>query len=209
MSKRVLLLSIVALALIVGSVGAIADGDDNNPPSAEATQVTTIEPRARAALDVLDEDRDAGDALPDQVAEPMDEEADFGMNPDLSRLSIGNMTSSVYVIPARDHVCASITVGQGANTTCPETDDVVDGKAGAATVVLETGDVAIYGLVPDGVESVSVQTGTTTSTEVATEDNAYYTVVPHGTQLRTVSYIGPSGPVEFPIYDPALALEGH
>lgn len=209
MLKRYLPILVVALALlVVGAVGAVADGDDSNPPSAGIAQITTIEPEAKDALEVLDESRASSDALPDQVADKMDEEADFGMNPDLSRLSIGNATSSVYVIPARDRVCASITVGQGANITCPSTEDVADGKVGAATVVLETGGIAIYGLVPDGVESVSVQTGTSASTELATEDNAYYTVVSPGTPLRTISYVGPSGPVEFPIYDPTLALEG-
>ena len=83
-----------------------------------------------------------------------------------------------------------------------------NGRAAPATVVIETGDIAIYGVVPDGVESVSVQTGTTESTAVRTEDNGYYTVVPAGTPLRTVGYTGPSGSVEFPIYDPTLVMEG-
>ncbi len=137
----------------------------------------------------------------------MDEKADFGLNPDLARRAIGNLTSSVYVVPARAHICASLTDSQGVTVTCPSTDDVAEGKAGPATVAFETGGVAIFGIVPDGVDSVSVQTGTSDSADVATEDNAYYTVVPPGTQLRTVSYVGPSGPVEFPIYDPAAVFE--
>jgi hypothetical protein len=129
------------------------------------------------------------------------------MNPNLSRVSVGNATSSLYVIPARGRVCAALTVGEGANVSCPPTADIADGRATPATVVVETGDIAIYGIVPDGVESVSVQTATTESTAVRTQGNGYYTVVPAGTPLRTVSYSGPSGSVEFPIYDPTLVME--
>lgn len=206
--RNVPLTLLTAATLVAVSATAIATGDESNPPSDGPSQITEIEPEAREAMAVLDRDRTAGDALPEALATKMDEHSDFGMNPNLSRLSIGNMTNSVYVIPANGHVCASLTVGDGANLTCPPTGDIAAGKVGAATVTLETGGIGIYGLVPDGVESVSVQTATSESTGVATEDNAYYTVVPAGTPIRTLRYTGPSGPVEFPIYDPASASDG-
>lgn len=206
MLRRHLPLTLLTIALLVAvSATAIATGDDSNPPSDAPSQVTEIEPTAKQAMAVLNRDRSAGDALPAHLAAKMDEHSDFGMNPGLSRLAIGNMTNSVYVIPANGHVCASLTVGEGANLTCPPTGDIAAGKTGAATVTLETGGIGIYGLVPDGVESVSIQTATSESSRVATDDNAYYTVVPAGTPLRSVRYTGPSGPVEFAIYDPASA----
>lgn len=209
MTKRYLALGIGAVMLLaLGAVGAIADGDDNNPPSTQSTQVEAIEPAAKDAVGLLEKSRGPEDALPDEFKARMDEKADFGLNPDLSRRAIGNLTSSVYVVPARDHVCASLTDGQGVTVICPSTDEVAEGKSGPATVAVATGGIAIFGIVPDGVDSVSVQTGASHSTDLATQDNAYYTVVPAGTQLRTVTYVGPSGPVEFPIYDPKHALEG-
>jgi hypothetical protein len=199
---------VVALVLLaVGSVVAIAGDDESNPPSADVDRVTTIEPEAKEALDILARGRASSDALPQELAARMKEKADFGMNPGLSRRAIGNITNSVYVIPARDHICASLTEGQNATVICPPTDDVAEGKVGAATVVLETGDIGIYGVLPGGVAGVSVQVGASGSIEVPAEDNAYYTVVPAGMRLRAVRYVGPSGPVEFPIYDPALAFE--
>lgn len=197
---------VVGGLLAVASVG-IASRDDSNPPGSDVAQVAAIEPEAKDALAVLETTRTSVDALPGDVTEYVDEQPDFGMNPDLSRLSIGNTTNSVYVIPARDHVCASLTVGQGANFNCRSTEELADGEAGPATVTVEGNGIAIYGLVPDGVESVAVGTGVSESTDVPVENNAYYTVVPGGTPVRTVSYEGPSGPVEFPIYDPALAFE--
>lgn len=206
--KRYLPFGGVAFVLLALSVGAIAETDHSNPPSAGVEQVSEIEPAAQEAMSVFERSRGEVDALSPYLGEKMDVQADFGMNPALSRVSIGNATSSLYVIPARGHVCAALTVGEGANVSCPPTADIADGRAAPATVIGETGDIAIYGIVPDGVEAVSVQTGTTESTAVPTEGNGYYTVVPAGTPLRTVSYAGPSGSVEFPIYDPTLVMEG-
>jgi hypothetical protein len=194
--------AIVAGLLAMTAVGAIAGGDSTNPPSAGVPRVETIQPDAREAMAVFERGRDAVDALPSDVAGRMDANPDFGLNPSLSRLAIGNATSSVYVIPARDHVCASLTVGEGATLICPSTDEIASGRSAPATVVLTTRDIGIYGIVPDGVESVSVDAGSE-SIRVATDDNAYYTVVPAGTALGKVGYAGPSGPVEFAIQDPS------
>jgi hypothetical protein len=199
--------AVVAVSLLViTAAGAVAGEGTSTPPGTDDPQITAIEPAAKEALEVLDEHRGVEDALPEDVSDDMDEAADFGMNPDLSRLSIGNATHSVYVIPARERVCASLTVGLGANVICPSTDDIARGESAPATVGVAEG-TAIYGIVPDGVESVLLHTGTSDSTVLLTDDNAYYTVVPAGTPLRKVSYVGLSGSVDFPIYDSALIFE--
>jgi hypothetical protein len=207
MLKRYLPFTVVAVVLLAVSVGAIADTDETNPPSAGVPQIHEIEPEATEAMAVLERSRGSADALRDDLATKMDAHADFGMNPALSRVSIGNATSSLYVIPARGHVCATLTVGDGANVSCPRTGDIAAGRAAPATVVVETGDIAVYGIVPDGVDSVSVQTGRSESATVETEGNGYYTVIPAGTPLRTVRYTGPSGGAEFPLYDPSLIMK--
>jgi hypothetical protein len=207
MLRRRLAVTVVALgALAVSGVAAVAQ-DGETAPGQGVAQVTSIDPEARDAMAMLDSTRTATDALPAAVARPLDENADFGMNPDLSRLAIGNATRSVYVIPADGHVCAALASGDSTNLSCPETAQVADGTSGATTVTVDGGSIAIYGIVPDGVSTVTVKTGTSTSTAVGVDHNAYYTVVPGGTALRSVSYTGPSGEVEFPIYDPSLAFE--
>lgn len=206
--KRYLVFGAIAVVLLAASVGAIADTDESNPRGAGVPQVTEIESEARDAMAVFERPRGDRDGLSADLAEKMNVHADFGMNPALSRVSIGNLSNSVYVVPARDHVCAVLTVGDGASLSCPPTNAIGSGQAAPATVVLETGDVAVYGIVPDGVDSVTVRTGTSESTQIEASGNAYYTVIPAGTPLRTVAYVGPSGSVDFPIYDPSLVGEG-
>lgn len=199
------------VALVVGLLAiasaGVASRDESIPPGSDAPQVEAIESEARESLSVLETSRDSFDAMPADIATKVDEHADFGMNPHLSRLVIANTTVSLYLIPARGHVCLSLTVGQGAGFSCRATDEVAQGKVGAATATVDGDGIAIYGLVPDGVESISVQTAAPRSIEIPTENNAYYTVFPAGTPVRTVSYVGPSGPVEYLITDPAGAFE--
>jgi hypothetical protein len=194
-------------------LAAVAHGDGNGspPPSGGPgegiPQVSAIEEEAQDALAILDQTRVASDAMPTEVAEDLDADADFGMNPELSRESIGNISHSVYVIPANGHVCWSLTVGDGANISCDETEHVVEGTTAPTTVVLEGGDIAVYGIVPDGVGSVTIETGISDADELDVSENAYYVVVPSGTALRTLGYAGPSGYVEYPIYDPTEVFE--
>lgn len=202
-----LVVAVVALGLLVAlATVAVGQGEDS-PPGEGVAQVTSVEPEAGEAVSTLEEPRTAGDEMPAEVAEAFDAEADFGMNPDLSQRAIGNTTNSVFLIPADDHVCVSLTVGEGAVIACPATDAVAEGTTGPGTVLLDGGSIAIYGIVPDGVESVTVETGETTSTPVEVIDNAYYEVVSAGTVLRTLSYTGPSGAVEHPLRDPSLPSE--
>lgn len=200
---------VAALAMLAVTAVAAVAGEDQvgGTPDRDVAKVATIEPDALGAVEALREPRVAGDALPAGVAARAERRANFGLNPALSRRVVGNTTNSLYVIPARGYICAALTVGEGANYTCPSTQQVESGQAGPATVILTTGDIGIYGIVPDGVESVFVHTGTSRSTALRTQDNAYYTVLPAKTPLKSVSYDGPSGNVEFPIYDPSLAFK--
>jgi hypothetical protein len=197
----------VLLALAAMSVAAVAQSGESSPGDS-VSQVAAVEEDAQQAMEVLDEPRSSADAMPAEVAQSIDEHAKFGMNPALSREALETVSSSVYVIPANGYVCSSLTVGDGASIGCAETEDVAAGKVGATTVTLPAGGIGIYGIVPDGVESVTVHTGTSSSQTVSVTDNAYFTAVPEGTALRKLTYAGPSGVVDFPLYDPATAWDG-
>jgi len=193
-------LLIAALTAVV-SVAAFAQGDDP-PPSDSFAQVTTIEADAQDAMEILEEERTTTDAMSTELSEPLDEQADWGMNPDLSRRSIGTISASVYIVPGDDHVCAAVALTDSVSVICPETEDIANGVAGPGVLGVGDGAVGVYGLVPDGVQSVTVETGESDSDVVNVEGNAYFIAFPAETPLRAVSYTGPSGWVEYPISIP-------
>ena len=151
-SRSASILVVIAALLAVTMLVAVAQGQGGeSSPSGGVEQVTTIEPEAEEAMAVLEASRTSSDAIPGVVAEPIDENARFGVNPDLSRVSIETLSNDVYLIPGNDHVCAALTVGDGVNMSCPETEQIADGQSGPSTVVLAGCAIAIYGIVPDGV----------------------------------------------------------
>lgn len=205
-SKRDLRLGMAICAVALATaVAAVAQEDDGTPqsPGGDVVQVRAIESTAEQAASVLERPRHSGDELPEEVTERIDADPRFGMNPALSRLAIASPSSSLYVVPANGHVCAALTVGVGASLSCPETVDLAAGRSSAATVVLPGGAIAIYGLVPDGVEAVTVKASRAGAEDARVSGNAYLAVVPGGAELGSVSYDGPSGIVEFPIHDPS------
>jgi hypothetical protein len=204
--KRSITLGLAVVAAVATTaVVALADQEGGStPPGDGITQVTSVQPDAATAMAVLDEPRGSGDQLGEGIAGRINTHPLFGVNPDLSRLAIGSASNSLYVVPGDHYVCGVLTVGEGANFNCSQTSAIGDGQSGPATVILETGDIAVYGIVPDGEEEVAVATGTSDTASVYVTANAYFTVLDAGTVLRHVSYSGPNGQVEFPIYDPSL-----
>jgi hypothetical protein len=187
---------------------AIARGDEEPaPPGEGVAPITAIEPSAAEALAVLDTPRGSADALPTEIAGRLAAHARFGMNPDLSRLALGQVANSLYVIPASGHVCVALTVGEGVGMSCPTTAAIADGRAGPVVGTISDGDaLAILGLVPNGVETVTVRTDES-STVVEASANTYYTVVDATASLQSVSYDGPSGEVTWPIHSPLSVFE--
>ncbi len=196
---------LVLCALGVAAAGAIASDDkseSSGAPGAEIAQVDEVEASAANALSILRRVRAGGDAMPAELATRIGDDHLYGVNPDLARLASGSISNSLFVLPGRGYVCASLTVGDGATLSCNPTSDLAAGQASPATVTLVGGDIGIYGLVPDGVDAVTVTTGSGSERALVT-GNAYFAVAQEGTPLRTVSYDGPNGRVEYSIYDPA------
>jgi hypothetical protein len=205
MLKRNIQLVVAVCALVaLTAVAAVAQvGDEPDLPGEGIAPVTAVEPAAKSAASLLARSREQGDALPSDLAERMNEHGRFGVNPGLSRRAIAGLSSSVYVLPGRGYVCSALTVGDGANMGCAETEDLAAGEAGASTVLLPGGAIAVYGIVPDGVDSVTVETDQPGSGAAKVVSNAFLHVVPRGTKLSQVRYSGPSGEVAYPIYDPS------
>jgi hypothetical protein len=207
LKPSVYIAAVVALVVAVTAV-AFAQDDGTQSPADGTAAVLAVEHAAEVAMtDSLGRSRQQGDALPADIARAVREHPKFGMNADLSRRLVANARNTLYVLPGSGHVCVALTVAEGATFGCPTTDAIARGEVGASTVTLEEGAIGIYGLVPDGVNAITLKTGTAGSASVPVTDNGYYTAVPAGTALRSISYIGPSGAVEFPIYDPASVFD--
>ncbi|NLT07007.1 MAG: hypothetical protein GXY03_11950 [Solirubrobacterales bacterium] len=202
---KFLLAALTTLALGVVAVAATADEDGSSqPPGSDLSVATAIEPAAAAAIARLAEPRVAGDELPGDLAERAEDRPLFGINPELTRRAIANTTLSLYLLPGSGHVCSMLTdSGAGAALNCDSTADVAAGLSRPATVVLSTGDIAVYGLVADGIDSVTLATGVADTAAVDVEGNGYLAVVESGTALRHVAYEGPSGQVALEIVDPS------
>lgn len=202
MLKRNLTIALIAAALVaVTAVAAVAQGGDERPGDGYA-QATAIEQAASNAASILETTRTSGDEIDSELADKIDEVAGFGVDTDLSRRAIASISNSVYLLPGTGYVCAALTVAEGATLTCAETPDLAAGEVGPGTVSLPGGAIAVWGIVPDGVDSVEVDAGVD-STEVDTEGNAYLAVVPDGAEVATATYTGPSGEMEYDIYDPS------
>lgn len=204
LKRNIQLVAAVGALVAVTAVAAVAqDGDGTaTAPGDDVAQVTAVEPAAKNAAAVLARSRASGDAIPTDVVDQINAHPRFGMNPGLSRRAIGSLSNSLYLVPANGVVCAVLTIGQGANMSCPETTDLATGQSAPTTVGLPGGSIGIYGIVPDGVDVVRVATDRPDSGAVKVANNAFFTVVAEGTGLKSVSYSGPSGSVEYPIYDP-------
>lgn len=201
MLKRNLTIALIVAALVaVTAVAAIAQGGSR--PGDGYTQATAIEQAASDAASILETTRTSGDEIDSELADKIDEVAGFGVNTDLSRRAIASISNSVYLLPGTGYVCAALTVAEGATLTCAETPDLTAGEVGPGTVSLPGGAIAIWGIVPDGVDSVDIDAGVD-STEVGTEGNAYLAVVPEGAEVATATYTGPSGEMEYDIHDPS------
>ncbi|MEX1142470.1 MAG: hypothetical protein WD993_03585 [Thermoleophilaceae bacterium] len=203
MLKRNIAIALAAAALVaVTAIAATAQDGDSTPPGSGVPQATTIEEAAKDAAAILRTERTAEDAVRTELAEKIDEHGRFGVNTALSRLAIGTISNSLYLLPATGHVCAALTLGEGASMSCVPTDELAAGNVGPGMAGLPGGAIAIWGIVPDGVDSVTVAAGPH-STEVETQGNAYLAVVPAGAAVETATYTGPSGRMEYAIHDPA------
>lgn len=198
--------AIVAVLVGLLAVTAGASRDGGNPPGRGFERVGAPDSVAASALSVMQRPREQGDELPDGVAREMGDHALFGVNPDLSRRATGNATNSVYVVPANGHVCLSVTINEGARLSCTPSGRIAAGIVGGGTIGISDELIAVYGIVPDGVDSVTVHArGLDRGVDV--ESNVYYAVVPADTPLQSLSYSGPSGRFSSPLSNPRLVFE--
>lgn len=171
----------VAACLGAGGVvaGAGAEGDSDpapapEPAAAEVAPVKSIEPEQAEQIEELRRDRSTDDALPSRWREAMTDEDDgsgqFGANPILSRRT----APGVWIVPGDEHVCvANATPDDGGlGVSCATPEDVERGLL-APTDVDANGNGVVTGVLPDGVDHVTVVNQDGSTRDVPVDRNTY------------------------------------
>lgn len=192
--------SCVIASLTVGTVagvsGAGAEGTaratGSEVEAAHAEPVPAVEPEQAESIEALRRDRTSDDALPLQWrgALTQGDAADerWGANPHLSRRT----APGVWIVPGDDYVCvANSSPGEGAlGFGCAANDDVKRGLL-APSDVDQNGNGVLTGVLPDGVETVTLADRDGSERTVSVKHNTYRAAI--GPDLKEVRFTGPDG----------------
>lgn len=198
LSLTVLLATIGLLGLTGGVV--IALGQDSNPPASTITAGDTtapepsvplaqsLDPKAEQGFAILREGQ-AASKIPAAVNTPSVAQR-FGTNPSLARSALASDGTRLYAVPGNGALCIAT---QG-SAVCGSVDQAF---AGATLVVelcspsLAPGDVAISGIMPDGVAEVTVASASSGKT-VPVVTSVYHVEVP-GDRVLTLAWQDAAG----------------
>ena len=163
-----------------------------------------IPPDQSADLAILRRPRVASDALSQAQASDYTNTPDaaYGPNPALSRRAEGFTAGAAFLIPGNGNICfeAHFPVAGGGGT-CGS-----DSEYPAGRVMIfgfnesAPGLIGVAGVVPDGVNMVTVTPANGPVQTLPVHENVYMTEIPHGD--FSVSFDGPNGPVSLNASDP-------
>lgn len=210
MSRRVKILigSLVACAVVTASVTAIAQVTSQDPPLVGAEPPTpAVSEDLAANVGVLKTERSAEDVLPATVAEGLGRTQPHGANPNLARKALERNGWTAYVLPANNAVCGVLLIPGG--ISAPACSSLADLKAGTGSPISALGDcvkppddappvckkATVFGVVPDGVGSVTIVYSSGQRVPVAVQNNAYLVDVALDGSPLSVSYAGPAAQV--------------
>jgi hypothetical protein len=181
MSKFKTMLGGACLAACLAGGAAIATaGDDVNQapvPEAQAAQaepVSAVPEEQAREIEQLDRPRNSDDALPKEWRDKLtrDDVSDehWGANPSLARRT----APGTWIVPGDGYVCvANATPGEGAlGFGCATPDDVEKGLLAPADVDAD-GNGVVTGVLPDGVDEVTLVDHDGGTRTVAVARNTY------------------------------------
>jgi hypothetical protein len=208
MSRIAMFLSIVVALSLSAGVSVLAFAQEGSGGSDLGTG-DSVGSTSEPVVEALDQQRSADDALPETAV------AELGMitgpEPDsassVKALEGGSL--DLYLTPAPDGACLSIADETGGSSVHCYTRESLEAGAGSpAGAVLQGCDapspdaapvcqnVVLYGVVPDGVEQVSVDVEAGSSASAPVENNAYLVELPLSSRPNAVSYTSDEGTTE-------------
>jgi hypothetical protein len=192
MQRTTKLTLIIATVLALGggvSVLAIAGSDAPEPPAPKPL-ATTIDAQLVASFAIFDRDADADDRIPYAVSQALAHATTIdGANADLSRRSASNEVGTLFVTAGNDSVCTNLADENGAGGGCVPVALALTGKS--VTTEQLTDGVVVSGIVPDGVESVTVTLSDGTAQSAPVESNGY--IVKVAGAPKTLDYVDADG----------------
>jgi hypothetical protein len=189
----------VALCLAGGGALAVtgAGADDSSPApqpevaAADSAPVQSVPPEESEDIGQLRRDRTTDDALPSAARDELaNEGADdhWGANPYLSRRT----APGVWIVPGDGYVCVANTPpsGGGVGFGCATTEDVGRGLLAPSDVDAD-GNGVLTGVLPDGVDHVTLVDRDGSTRDVDVDRNTYRAEI--DANLKEVRFTGPDG----------------
>lgn len=196
MSRKTRLAVVATLVVTIGagSVAAVAQQNEDHRTPKEA--VASVDGHVAASYSILSRPAQPTDTVPAATAEHYGKANTTGLNAGLARLALSTETSNVFVAPAQDAICVLVVAKSDDSTftTCAP-NEVLESERNTPSGNIEYDRLALFNVVPDGVEIVTLAFADGHRESHAVENNVYYIETAVSAKPTTLSYDGPNGTV--------------
>jgi hypothetical protein len=188
---RLLVLGLIGTALLTGAASGCGQSADSSPSAPAAT----ADSEAKRAFGVLRRARRAEDEM-GPAARGVTDEGSLGrhhnVDPAEARRVAPAARTKVWVAPGDGSICLlNLPSGaDGAATSCTPVDDAENGE-GVVTVSYSKDQVDIFGIVPDGVDTVTLELADGTTQRLRVRDNVYFASA--AAPSKTITFEDPAG----------------
>jgi hypothetical protein len=197
-TNTIKLAGVAMLALLAATGGVTAAGADQVAP--EPPQVAPLDNTPASAVQYaqarrfaeLRRAREGDDAMPPTWERSVEDDTDaderWGANPDLSRL----VAPGVWLIPGNGYVCVSMLNSRDGSLSlsCATAPEVEQGLLQPSDVDA-TGTGVVTGVMPDGVEQVTLVDSDGSARDFAVDRNVYRAAVDD--QIKEVRWVDAAG----------------
>jgi hypothetical protein len=175
----------VVTVIVVGATASVAlsQSGGNGDPAAPNPVSSEVDQRLTGHLAVFRRAAEARDALRGVNAVGHGDITRGGANPSLARLVGEDERFKLYAVPGADSLCEVLqSEGLGAGSVCVTVTEAIETGEAVTTGAAGSGtDRMVYGIAPDGFDSVRFTSPSGEVTSAAIKDDGYIARVPAGT----------------------------